>query len=378
MSRTSFFLASCTVIAAAVRPAYADLEENLKSIVLPPGFEIELFAADVPNARGLARGDKGTIFVGTRNKGDIYAVVDEDGDNKADKRYTIFEKGKLPDGTDITMPTGVAFKDGSLYVAANSRILRWDNIENSLDEPGPPAIVTNIYPDKGHHGWRYMAFGPDGKLYVPVGAWCNACDDPDPVFASITRINADGSGREVIAKGVRNTLGFDWHPKTKELWFTENGADGMGDDMPADELGRLEKEGQHFGFPFIHQGDTPDPVVGAGHVAGDYAKPAIKLGPHIAALGMKFYTGKMFPKEYRDQIFIAEHGSGERSVKLGYRITLVTLDGNEAKTYTTFAEGWLRDGKQWGRPVDLLLLPDGSMLVSDDFANAIYRISYKP
>ncbi len=377
--KQSLFAAGLFAVAnGLICPVHADLKDDLKKIVLPPGFQIEIFADDVPNARGLARGENGTVFVGTRTKGDVYALVDEDGDYRADKRHTIFAEGELPDGSEILQPTGVAFRDGSLYVGAISHILRWDNIEKNLSKPGAPVIVTSAYPDKQHHGWKYIAFGPDGKLYVPVGAWCNVCDDPDEVFASITRINADGSGREVVAKGVRNTVGFDWHPETKELWFTDNGRDGMGDDMPADELGRVEKAGQHFGFPYIHQGDTPDPQFGAGHSPGEFTKPAINLGPHVAAVGMKFYTGAMFPAEYKGQILIAEHGSWNRSKKLGYRITMVTLKGSEAETYTTFAEGWLQDGKFWGRPVDLLLLPDGSMLVSDDVANAVYRISYKP
>lgn len=354
----------------------AQVEENLRSIQLPPGFEISIYAKDVPDARSMALGSKGTLFVGSQRAGNVYAVVDENGDYKADKVYTILRPGRLPDGSTLMMPSGIAFKDGALYVGAVSHILRFDDIESRLANPPAPVIVTSDYPTERHHGWKYIAFGPDGKLYVPVGAPCNICEREE-IFASITRMNPDGTGREIIAHGVRNTVGFDWHPRTGELWFTENGRDMMGDDMPADELNRLERPGQHFGFPYVHQGDTLDPMFGKGKSVDEFVKPAMKLGPHVAALGMKFYTGRMFPEQYRNQIFIAEHGSWNRSQKIGYRIMVVRLQGNDAVSYEPFAEGWLQGQRDWGRPVDLLVLPDGSMLVSDDKAGVIYRITYR-
>ncbi len=371
-------LLTVSIMLSGVAAWAAGLEDNLKLIQLPKGFEIDVVAAIAGDARSMALGPNGTLFVGTMNSGRILALVDENGDFKADKTYTIFDgrKQKLPDGSTIQRPSGLAFRDGSLYVGAISHILRWDDIENRLENPPAPVIVTSDYPTEGHHGWKYIAFGPDGKLYVPVGAPCNDCARPEKIFASITRINPDGSGREIIAHGVRNTVGFDWHPETGELWFGDNGIDMRGDDLPGDELNRLSEVGQHFGHPYIIQGDTPDRIRGKGHDPADYVAPAQVLGPHVAALGVKFYTGNQFPKAYRNQIFIAEHGSWNRSRKIGYRITVVGLVGNRAVSYDTFAEGWLQGDRPWGRPVALLLLPDGSMLVSDDTARAIYRIHY--
>ncbi|MCH7910788.1 MAG: sorbosone dehydrogenase family protein, partial [Candidatus Hydrogenedentes bacterium] len=319
---------------------------------------------------------KGTIVVGTRIAGKIYAIVDEDKDYRADKVYTLLDKNVLPDGTTLKMPNGVAFKDGALYVGALGHILRLDNIEARLADPPAPVIVSHQHPDKQHHGWKFIAFGPDGKLYVPVGAPCNICDREEDIFASITRMNADGSDLEIIAHGVRHTVGFDWHPETKELWFTDNGRDMMGDEIPADELNRLSEAGQHFGFPYVHQGDVLDPIFGEGHSTGEFVLPSIRLGPHVAALGMRFYTGSMFPEEYRGQIFIAEHGSWNRSSKIGYRVTLVRLEGNKAVSYETFMDGWLQGRRPWGRPADVLVMPDGSLLVSDEKSGTIFRVTY--
>jgi glucose/arabinose dehydrogenase len=276
------------------------------------------------------------------------------------------------------MPNGVAFRDGDLYVAEVSRILRFPDIESRLENPGEPEVVYDGYPTETHHGWKYIAFGPDGKLYVPVGAPCNICKSEKPVFASITRLNPDGTGMEVVQEGIRNTVGFTWHPKTGELWFTDNGRDWLGDDQPYCELNRAPEDGLHFGYPYCHQGDLPDPEFGDATPCSDFTPPAAKLGPHVAPLGLGFYTSKQFPESYRGQIFVAEHGSWNRSEKIGYRVMMATLDGNEVVSYKPFAEGWLNDGDVWGRPVDIELLPDGSMLVSDDFADAIYRIYYNP
>jgi len=308
------------------------------------------------------------LFVGTRGEGKVYAVIDRDGDQKADEILTI--------ARGLNMPNGVAYRDGSLYVAEVSRILRFDDIADRLYNPPKPVIVSKAFPKDQHHGWKYIAFGPDGLLYVPVGAPCNVCEKKDGRYASIMRMRPDGRDPEIFASGVRNTVGFDWHPETGELWFTDNGRDWMGDDQPPDELNRAPKKGLHFGFPYCH-GDILDSSYGRNRDCGEFTPPSIKLGPHVAALGMKFYTGRQFPAQYRNQVFIAEHGSWNRSKPVGYRITLVRLDGSQAVRYETFAEGWLDGISAWGRPVDVLVMPDGALLVSDDRAGAIYRIYYK-
>jgi glucose/arabinose dehydrogenase len=278
------------------------------------------------------------------------------------------------------MPNGVAFRDGNLYVAEVSRILRYDSIESKFSLPPDPVIVSDDYPTETHHGWKYIAFGPDGMLYVPVGAPCNICDPDDEIYASITRINVDGSGREVYAHGVRNTVGFTWHPTTKELWFTDNGRDMMGDDLPPCELNYAPKKDMHFGYPYCHAGSIQDPEFGKSKPCQDFIAPAQSLGAHVAPLGLKFCTGTMFPEQYRNNIFLAEHGSWNRSTKIGYRVSLVEIENSsKAVSYETFANGWLDEAEQkaWGRPVDVLMLPDGSMLVSDDYANVVYRIYYQ-
>lgn len=343
----------------------------LDQVNLPEGFAIEVYA-EVEDARSMVMSPGGVLFVGSKkSKGSVHAIVDTDGDHKADKRWTI--------DTDLEMPNGVAFKDGDLYVAEVSRILKYPNIEASLQTPPEPEIINDDYPTETHHGWKYIAFGPDGKLYVPVGAPCNICE-PDEIFATITRLNTDGSGREIFAKGIRNTVGFTWHPTTKELWFTDNGRDMMGDEVPYCELNYAPEPGMHFGYPYCHQGDVKDPEFGDKRPCSDFVAPADKLGPHVAPLGLKFYTGTMFPEKFRGQLFVAEHGSWNRSKKIGYNVSLVTMDGsNKVSGHEVFASGWLDDAKQdaWGRPVDVLPLEDGSMLVSDDKANVIYRISYQ-
>lgn len=343
---------------------------NLDKIILPPGFSISVYA-EVPNARSLCLGDKGTVFVSNRSGDKVYAVVDANKDGIAEKRYVIDE--------GLNSPNGVAFRKGSLYVAEISRILRYDNIEDKLSAPPEPVVVYDKLPTDGHHGWKFIAFGPDDKLYVPVGAPCNICKKENPVYSSITRMNPDGTGFEVFAHGVRNSVGFDWHPQTKELWFTENGRDNMGDNMPADELNRAPKKDMHFGFPFCHQGDTPDPEFGKEKPCSEFEKPVQNLAPHTAALGMRFYTGNMFLPEYKNQIFIAEHGSWNRSEAIGYRVMLCRIDENgKALQYVPFARGWLQpDGDVLGRPVDVQFLPDGSMLISDDKNGAIYRVTFK-
>lgn len=345
-------------------------DSRLDDIRLPRGFQINVFAADIPNARSLCLGEKGTVFVGTRSEGSVYALRDTDGDYRADKRWTL--------ARNLFRPNGVAFRDGALYLAEIDKISRWDGIEDRLDNPGLPVLVNDSLPSEKHHGWKYLAFGPDDKLYIPVGAPCNICDRPDDArFSSIMRMNPDGSQLEVFAHGVRNSVGFDFHPETGALWFTENGRDWLGNDSPPDELNHAPRPGMHFGYPYCHAGDTPDPEFGPGHDCEDYTPPARQLGPHVAALGMKFYTGDMFPKKYRNSIFIAEHGSWNRQTPIGYRITRVELEGNQAVSYEVFAEGWLQGKGAWGRPVDILQMPDGSLLVSDDTSDRIYRITYR-
>jgi glucose/arabinose dehydrogenase len=354
--------------APAARPS-PGAAPPLSTLKLPPGFRIAVWA-EVPGARSMTLGPKGTVFVGQREKdGKVYAVRDRDGDGRAEDVRVV--------ASGLDTPNGVAFRDGALYVAEISRVLRLPGIEDALENPPAPAVVYDKLPTERHHGWKFIAFGPDGLLYVPIGAPCNICAPGDPRFASISRIKPDGTGFEVFARGVRNTVGFDWHPTTGELWFTENGRDKMGDDIPPDELDHAPKAGLHFGYPFCHGRKVPDPEVGRGHPCGEYTPPARELGPHVAALGMRFYRGSMFPAAYRGQIFIAEHGSWNRSKKIGFRVMTVRLEGDQAVSYEPFAEGWLQGEQEWGRPVDVQELPDGSLLLSDDKAGLIYRITYK-
>jgi glucose/arabinose dehydrogenase len=352
-------------LALAALPVIAQPALPIDRIRLPPGFAIEV-AARVPSARAMTWGAEGTLFVGSVN-GLVHAVR--------------FPAGRPPVvrvvARGLREPAGVAFRDGALYVSAVSRILRYDGIERRLDDPPAPVVVSDRFPTDGHHGRKFIAFGPDGKLYVPVGAPCNICA-PDPErYANVGRMNPDGSGFEVVARGVRNTVGFDWHPRTKELWFTDNGRDWMGDDQPPCELNRVTRTGQHYGYPYCHGGAIADPEFGHQRTCSEFVAPAQNLGAHVAPLGMRFYTGTQFPAAYRDQAFIAEHGSWNRSTKVGYRVSLVRVDASGRATgYETFAEGWLDGGSVWGRPADVLVAPDGSLLVSDDYAGAIYRIRY--
>lgn len=342
----------------------------LDTLTLPPGFTIRLYAADVPDARSMTVSPGGTLFVGTRREGKVYALVDRNHDNVADVVLTIAQ--------GLRMPNGVTFRDGALYVAENHRIVRYDDIEAHLNAPPTPVVLNDTLPHETHHGWRVMRFGPDGQLYVAVGAPCNICQRNDARFASILRLQPDGSRLEVFAHGIRNSVGFDWHPQTHDLWFTDNGRDWLGDEQPADELNYAPQPGLHFGFPYCHAGTVRDPEFGAKRPCSAFVPPVVKLGPHVAALGMRFYTGTMFPPAYQQQIFIAQHGSWNRSTPIGYRLMRVRLDGNQAADYGVFAEGWLQDGKAWGRPVDVQEMPDGALLVSDDRAGVIYRISYTP
>ncbi len=338
----------------------------LDDIELPPGFSIEE-VAEIPNARSLALGDNGTVYVSTRRGQSVYAAV-PDGDK--------FRVVEIDSG--LTTPNGIAFYDGDLYVAEVERVLRYNDIADNLQSDPEPEVLDISLPGERHHGWRYIGFGPDGWLFVSIGVPCNVCDEEG--FGRIVRFNLDTGEQDTWAFGVRNSVGLTWHPDTGDLWFTDNGRDMLGDDLPPGELNHSSEQGQHFGFPFCHAGEILDPKFGAGEDCGDYRGPAQKLGPHVAPLGLAFYTGEMFPAEYRGHVFIAEHGSWNRSEKIGYRVTLVRLDGDKAVSYEPFASGWLqRDEAREtvsGRPVDVLVLPDGSLLVSDDHAGRLYRIRY--
>ncbi len=365
-SRMKFLpLFSLVLLYTFISPANArEPALPLDKIQLPPGFSISVWA-NVPDARAMALGDKGTVFVSSKSAGNVYAVTENGG-----KRQVRIIADKLK------MPTGVAFREGALYVAAVNRILRFDDIENTLDRPVPPHIITTDYPNETHHGGRFIAFGPDGWLYVPVGAPCNVCEaDPDR-YALISRIQPDGTNYQVFAAGVRNTVGFDWHPDTQELWFTDNSRDWMGDNLPPDELNHAPEQGMHFGFPFCHGQEVSDPKYGAKRDCNKSVPPAVELDPHVAPLGMRFYTGNMFPSEHHGQIFIAEHGSWNRSKKIGYRLEQVRLEADRVIEKKIFAEGWLQNEEAWGRPVDVLVMPDGALLISDDLAGVIYRVSY--
>jgi len=355
--------------AAAPRPA-DDHGLPLETLELPPGFTIEVYSADVPGARSMTRSPRGIVYVGTRDRnGSVYALVDADGDQRPERVHRVAE------GLDT--PNGVAWRDGDLYVAEISRILRFDDLDERLADPPEPAVVTTAYPADRHHGWKFIAFGPDGWLYVPVGAPCNVCERGREIYSSLTRIRPDGSDLQVFARGIRNTVGFDWHPGSGELWFTDNGRDRMGDERPPDELNRAAEAGLHFGFPYCHGADIPDPELGESGACGRFTPPAAEFRAHVAALGMRFYTGSMFPAEYRGDVFVAQHGSWNRSTPIGYRVMRVRLDGSRVEAVEPFASGWLRDGEAWGRPVDVLVMPDGALLVSDDAAGAVYRIFYR-
>ncbi len=315
----------------------------------------------------MALGSRGTLFIGTRTKGKVYAVLDKDKNHVAEEVITI--------ARGLFMPNGIAYREGSLYVAEVNRILKYNQIENNLHNPGKPDVIKDDLPSDEHHGWKYIGFDPIGKLFIPIGAPCNICEPGRP-YAAIHRMNPDGTEFEQFAQGVRNTVGFDWHPTTGDFWFTDNGRDWLGDDLPPDELNHAPRQNMHFGYPYWHGKDIPDPKFGKKPKKIQLTPPALELGPHVAALGMRFYTGNMFPKKYKNQLFIAEHGSWNRSTPIGYRITSVSIEDNKASHYKISAEGWLQGGREWGRPVDVLIMPDGAMLISDDKVGAIYRITF--
>lgn len=368
MSLRWLALLAVVLVAGGCPNVAGTTQVDLGSVRLPPGFRIAVYADNLPGARSLALGPGGTLFVGTRDLGggSVYAVVDRDSDQRADQTFT------LAKGLDA--PNGVAVLGGALYVAEPRRLIRFDDIEARLASPPAPVVVSTEFPSQSLHGWKYLRLGPDGWLYVPIGAPCDVCERDDPRFSTIMRMRPDGSDLQVYASGIRNTVGFDFHPQTGELWFTENGRDGLGDHAPPDELNHAPRPGMHFGFPYCH-GDIDDPDRRA-YGCAQFTPPVQLLEPHAAALGMRFYTGSMFPDSYKGQIFIAEHGSARRSDYAGYRISRVRLVGNTAVEYQPFAEGFLQGDKSWARPVDVLVMPDGALLFSDDRSGAVYRISY--
>ncbi|MES2152429.1 MAG: c-type cytochrome [Pseudomonadota bacterium] len=350
--------------ATAGAPAYPELA-NFR---LPPGFSISVFSERVENARSMAVAPSGTVFVGSFKAGKVYALVSSKRDYVIDKVVTIAE--------GLNNPIGVAYLNGSLYVAEVSRVIRFDDIDRTFDKSPKYKVVKDDLPTEKWHGQKVIKVGPEGKLYLPIGAPCNVCNKENEAYSKIYRMDPDGSHFEVFARGVRNSVGFAWHPATKEMWFTDNGRDMMGDNLPSDKLNLAPVAGLHFGFPYCAGGVVPDPEFAAGRRCAEFVEPMAKLGPHVASLGLEFNTGSQFPAQYKNQLFVAEHGSWNRAQKIGYRVALITLAENKVVTDTVFIEGFLQNGEVIGRPVDIAFLADGSMLVSDDYKGRIYRVTY--
>ncbi|MDQ7089072.1 MAG: PQQ-dependent sugar dehydrogenase [Methylococcales bacterium] len=354
-----------------INPVLADDSQQsvLKQLSVPDGFTLSIFAQNVPNARTLALGDNGVVYVGTRQQGSVYALQDSNNDGVADKKYTL--------ATDLYMPNGVAYKNGTLYVAQPHRIIQFKNIGKQLAHPPKPSIVYEDLPADKRHGWKYLRIGDDNKLYSAVGAPCNSCESEKAIYGTLFRVNTDGSEFEIIASGVRNSVGFDWHPTTKSLFFTENGRDNLGDDTPPDELNLWTEKGQNFGFPYCYGDAILDPKLGGEKDCARFQPPAWKFKAHNAPLGMRFYRGNQFPKPYQHQLFVAQHGSWNRSIPDGYRIALVTFKNGQPISEKTFISGWLTDDKKvLGRPTDILEMDDGSLLITDDKQGLIYKVTY--
>jgi glucose/arabinose dehydrogenase len=360
------FLLFNTALAFAQPNNHANV---LKQLTVPAGFKLSIYADNVPNARSMALAEDGTVFVGTGKEGKVYALTDDNQDGVADKRYIIAE--------NLYLPVGVAYKNGALYVAAVNRILRFDNIIKHLEKPSDPVVITDKLPSDKHHGWKYLRFGSDNKLYTAVGAPCNICEPGKEIYSSLIRLNADGSNLEILARGIRNTVGFDWQPETNALFFNDNGRDHLGDDSPADELNLWTEKGQHFGYPYCHGGDTLDPEFGANKKCADYVAPVWQYKAHIAPLGMRFYTGNTFPAEYKNQLLVAQHGSWNRTEPQGYRVVMIKFKDHKPISEQDFISGWLtQSGEVLGRPVDIMTLPNGSVLISDDQRGVIYKVTY--
>ena len=354
-------------------PLYADTEElkaRLRQLQLPSGFKISLYADNLPSARSMALGDEGVVYLGSRD-GKVYAVKDGDGDGVAEQHFVLAE--------NLYLPNGVAYKNKTLYVAEVNRIIRFDNIDQHLATPSTPKVVFDQFPSDKHHGWKYLRFGLDGKLYTAVGAPCNICEPKEAIYGSLVRLNPDGSDFEILANGIRNSVGFDWQPNTGYLFFHDNGRDHLGDELPPEELNQWHFRGEHFGYPYCHAGNIPDPDIKRTKACDQTTAPVWKYKAHIAPLGMRFYTGKQFPKSYHHQLLVAQHGSWNREDPMGYQLALIKFENGQPVAEQTFISGWLsHSGEVWGRPVDLLQLNDGSLLISDDKAGAIYRVQYQP
>lgn len=340
--------------------ACAEAAPPIDRLSVPEGFTVELLTDALPNARQLALGDDGTLFAGTREDGRVWALRDG-------RVHTL--------ARDLTMPSGLAFRDGDLWIGATDTIWRLRGVENRLADPPAPELVTDALPSDRHHGWKHLEFGPDGALWVPVGAPCNVCD-PEPPYASMLRMDPDTGAYELWARGIRNSVGFDFEPGTGVLWLSDNGRDLLGDDIPPEELNRAPEPGLHFGYPYVHAGEILDPEFGAGHDPGDYAAPALTMQAHTAPLGIAFYTGDAFPERYRGALFVAQHGSWNRSSKVGYRVIVAFVEDGRVTNAEPFLTGFLEGESAWGRPVDVLVHPDGSLLVSDDARGAVYRIRW--
>ena len=358
-------------ISAANNPMEVDIQEYLSRIELPDGFSISIYAEGMEEARSMAMGADGTLYVGTRGAqgappiGKVYAIPDRDGDGRADEVITILD--------GLFYPNGVAFHEGDLYVAEINRVLKYEDVSNRLRTMPEPTVVVDGLPSDYQHGWKYINIGPDNRLYIPVGAPCNTCET-EGNYGTILRADLDGSNLEIYARGVRNSVGFDWHPVSRELWFTDNGRDVWGDDIPPEELNNVTSAGQHFGFPYRYGRELVDNEYSS--TMTDFQPAALELPAHNAGLGIDFYTGSQFPVEYRNQLFAAYHGSWNRDPIGGYRVRLIRFENNKAVSFEDFATGWIEDNKYWGRPVDVEEAQDGSLLVSDDFNGVIYRISY--
>ncbi len=350
-------------------PCFARSQDlPLEALRLPPGFQISVFA-ELTNPRQLALSESGIVYAGSFRAGNLYGVIDANSDGSADKVVTIDH--------DLTLPTGIAIQDGDLYVGAVDKLLVYQNIDQTFESSPEPFVLYDELPEETHHGWKYLGFSPEDQLFFNVGAPCNVCEKENPWFATIMSLdlNREPLKPEIFASGVRNTVGFSWHPGTGELWFTDNGRDLLGDDTPSCELNRAPKAGLHFGFPYIHASSVIDPEFGAPVFPVE--PPVVELGPHVAPLAMKFYTGTMFPERYRGEIFIAEHGSWNRTPEAGHTGYNITMVNPETGATTILIDGWLKNNVAWGRPTDILEMPDGSLLIADDHANVIYRLTYE-
>jgi len=343
-------------------------QDIIKQLQVADGFEISIYADNVTNARGLALGEGGIVYVGTGPEGKVYAVTDTNQDGKADHTYVVAE--------NLNMPNGVAYKDGSLYVATINRILRYPQLAAHLDNPPTPVVVYDKLPSDTEHGWKYLRFGPDNKLYTAIGAPCNICQPSSDLYASLVRLEPDGSHFEIIAHGIRNTQGFDWQPNTHTLFFTDNGRDYLGDDSPPEELNQWSAVGDHFGYPFCHGGTITDPEFGQLRKCAEFKPPVWRFRAHVAPLGIRFYQGKQFPAQYQQQLFVTQHGSWNRSEPQGYQVALVKFVGGNPVSEQNFINGWLADDAVLGRPVDILTLDDGSLLISDDKLGVLYKVAY--